>query len=210
MFSKRGERGPGKGPDKGKGPGQAFGSANGHGTGQPSGRQGSMVAARRHGRRPMRSSMTGPYLANPESRLSSFETIARSALELIQHEVGDELQGVQIGFATAPTGLPAGGQAEDPRGTSTPTTPPINTARDTAHGTARESENLSEHPLFYSIDRNNRTIMLFRMPIQRAKVLHVDDAEHRAYFIGHCVHRAVCEYLGREPWELLPGQFDHY
>ena len=68
----------------------------------------------------------------------------------------------------------------------------------------------SEQPLFYSIDRASRTIMLFRMPIQRARVLHVDDAEHRRYFVEHCVYRAVCEYVGREPWELLPGRFDHF
>ena len=68
----------------------------------------------------------------------------------------------------------------------------------------------SEQPLFYSIDRASRTIMLFRMPIQRARVLHVDDAEHRRYFVEHCVYRAVCEYVGRDPWELLPGRFDHF
>ena len=48
------------------------------------------------------------------------------------------------------------------------------------------------------------------MPIQRAQGLHVDDAEHRRLFIGHCVYLSVCEYLGRDPWELLPGRFDHY
>lgn len=132
-------------------------------------------AARRHGRRPMRSSVTGPYLANPDARIVRFELAARSALEVLQGEVGDELRGVHIGFATAPTG-----QGE------------------------------SEQPMFYSIDRASRTILLFRMPIQRAKGLHVDDAEHRAYFIGHCVHRAVCEYLGRAPWEVAPGRFDHF
>lgn len=68
----------------------------------------------------------------------------------------------------------------------------------------------SEQPMFYSIDRDSRTIMLFRMPIQRARVLHVDDAEHRRYFVEHCVYLAVCEYVGREPWELLPGRFDHF
>lgn len=68
----------------------------------------------------------------------------------------------------------------------------------------------SQSPLFYSIDRAERTIVLYRMPIQRAKGLHVDDVEHRRYFTEHCVYRAVCEYLGREPWELLPGRFDHF
>lgn len=68
----------------------------------------------------------------------------------------------------------------------------------------------SEAPMLYSVDRKLRTIMLYRMPIQRARGLHVDDDEHRRYFVEHCVYRAVCEYLGREPWELLPGRFDHY
>ena len=92
-------------------------------------------------------------------------------------EVGDELRGVRIGFATAPMGQGAG---------------------------------TSEQPLFYSIDRADRTIVLYRMPIQRAKGLHVDDDEHRRLFIGHCVHRAVCEYLGRAPWEIASGRFDHF
>lgn len=158
------------------------------------------TAARRHAHRPLRSSIAGPYLTNPDSRLAKFETIARSALHLIQHEVGDELRDVHIGFATAPA------------------TNTINLNED-ANAQTLEAARLkrdgrsggeSEHPLYYAIDREKRTIMLFRMPIQRAKVLHIDDAEHRAFFIGHCVHRAVCEYLGRQPWEITPGRFDHY
>lgn len=78
------------------------------------------------------------------------------------------------------------------------------------YATAPAPESESTQPLFYSIDRPNRTIILFRMPIQRAKGLHVDDLEHRQYFIGHCVHRAVCEYLGKEPWEVAPGRFEHF
>ena len=134
-----------------------------------------VVAARRHGRRAIRSSITGPFLANPDGRTIRFELAARSALDLLQHELGDELQGVHIGFATAPS-----------------------------------VDGESDQPLFYSVNRDTRTIVLYRMPIQRAKVLHVDDAEHRAYFVGHCVHRAVCEYLGREPWDVLPGRFEHF
>ncbi len=66
------------------------------------------------------------------------------------------------------------------------------------------------NPLLYSVDRGKRTIMLYRMPIQRARGLHVDDAEHRRYFVEHCVHLAVCEYLGLDPWDVLPGRFEHY
>ena len=130
---------------------------------------------RRHGRRSIRSSMTGPQLPNPDARVARFELAARAALEVLRHEVGNDLRGVRIGFATAPMGV----------------------------GT-------SEQPLFYSIERAERTIVLYRMPIQRAKGLHVDDDEHRRLFIGHCVHRAVCEYLGRAPWEIASGRFDHF
>lgn len=133
------------------------------------------AVSRRHDRRPIRSSLTGPGLPNPNSRLSRFEQDARGAVHLLQSHFPEELHGVQIGFQTAP----------NHRGES-------------------------RFPLLYSIDRNTKTIMLYRMPIQRAKGLHVNDDEHRRYFVQHCVYLAVCEYLGREPWELLPGRFDHY
>lgn len=131
--------------------------------------------ATRHGRRPIRSSLTGPALANPSSRVARFETDARGVVEFLQSTFHEELHGVQIGFQTVPSG-----------------------------------EATSELPQLYSVDREQRSIMLFRMPIQRARGLHVDDDEHRRYFVEHCVYRAVCEYLGREPWELLPGRFDHF
>lgn len=134
--------------------------------------------ARRHGRRPIRSSLTGPALQNPHGRVARFEADARGAVEYLQAMFADELRGVQIGFQTVPT-LP--------------------------------SEDIhAESHMLYSVNRLTRTIMLYRMPIQRAKGLHVDDDEHRRYFVEHCVYRAVCEYLGREPWELLPGRFDHF
>lgn len=76
--------------------------------------------------------------------------------------------------------------------------------------TAPTGEGESRNPLLYAVNRNEQSIMLFRMPIQRARGLHVNDDEHRRYFVEHCVYLAVCEYLGREPWELMPGRFDHY
>lgn len=130
----------------------------------------------RHGRRPIRSALTGAGLPDPDSRAARFENDARGAVEYLQREFPRELEGVHVGFMTAPLGR----------------------------------EGTSDNPEFYAIDRASTTIMLFRMPIQRARVLHVDDAEHRRYFVEHCVYRAVCEYLGRDPWELLPGRFDHY
>lgn len=131
--------------------------------------------SRRHERRPIRSSITGPTLPNPQSRFNRFEADARGAVHLLQSHFPEELRGVRIGFQTAP-----GHKGE------------------------------SKFPLLYSIDRASSTIMMFRMPIQRARGLHVNDEEHRRYFVQHCVYQAVCEYLGREPWELLPGHFEHY
>lgn len=133
------------------------------------------VPRRRHGRRPIRSSLTGPTLPDPRSRVATFELYARSTVEYLQRQFPEELRGVRVGFQTVPTG-----------------------------------EGESSLPQYYSIDRGSSTIMLFRVPIQRADVLHVDDAEHRRLFIEHCVYLAICEYLGREPWELLPGRFEHY
>ncbi|MBL3685891.1 metallopeptidase family protein [Leucobacter zeae] len=76
--------------------------------------------------------------------------------------------------------------------------------------TAPSGSGESRFPLLYSVDRAARSILLYRMPIQRARVLHVNDDEHRRYFVEHCVYQAVCEYLGREPWDLMPGRFDHF
>lgn len=129
----------------------------------------------RHERRPIRSSLTGPALANPSNRFKKFEADARGAVTLLYRALAAELDGVHIGFQTMPTTL-----------------------------------GNSSQPTLYTIDREQRRIILFRMPIQRARGLHVEDDEHRRYFVEHCVYRAVCEYLGREPWELLPGRFEHY
>lgn len=131
--------------------------------------------SRRHDRRPIRSSITGATLPNPHSRFNRFEADARGVVQLLQTHFPAELDGVKIGFQTAP-----GFKGE------------------------------SKFPMLYAIDRSSKTIMLFRMPIQRTRGLHVNDDEHRRYFVEHCVYQAVCEYLGREPWELLPGRFEHY
>ncbi|MEB4615447.1 hypothetical protein [Leucobacter sp. M11] len=68
----------------------------------------------------------------------------------------------------------------------------------------------SAEPAYYRVDRPSRSIMLYRFPIQRARGLHVDDESHRRMFIEHCVFLAVAEYLGEDPWDLLPGQFEHF
>lgn len=124
-----------------------------------------------------------------------FELDARAALGFLRHALPDELRGLKVGFATAP---PASAL------------PPSTLPQFGQSGSTPLDQTESSQPLFYSVDRRNRTIVLYRMPIQRAQVLHVDDAEHRRLFIGHCVYRAVCEYLGADPWDLLPGRFDHF
>ncbi|MBK0417698.1 hypothetical protein JD276_01425 [Leucobacter sp. CSA1] len=155
------------------------------GAGAPGRVGGASGPARRHGRRPIRSSLTGPGLPDPDGRVVRFEVDARATVELLQSVLPEELEGVNIGFAT----VPVAGLSGAPR---------------------RVSADASTQPMYYSVDRGARTIMLYRMPIQRAPVLHVDDPDHRRFFVQHCVYRAVCDYLGREPWELLPGRFDHY
>lgn len=71
-------------------------------------------------------------------------------------------------------------------------------------------EERSQRPMYYDIDREKQSIILYRLPIQRFRGLHVDDEEHRRMFIEHCVYEAVCEYLDVDPWNFLPGRFDHY
>lgn len=140
----------------------------------------------RHGRREIRSSLSGPSLPNPDARIVRFELDARGALEALRALLPGELDRLHVGFSTAPTGRTRRGRSR---------------ANDTVE---------SELPLLYSVDRRNHSIVLYRMPIQRARGLHVDDADHRRMFVGYCLYRAVCEYLGREPWDLLPGHFDHF
>lgn len=119
--------------------------------------------------------MTGPALADPNSRLAFFDRNARATVDYLQSVFADELHDVRIEFCSVPTNFTA-----------------------------------DQGPSLYRVDRNAKHILLYRVPIQRAKGLHVDDELHRRMFIEHVVFRAVAEYLGREPWELLPGRFDHY
>lgn len=136
-------------------------------------------ASHRHGRRPIRSSLTGPGLLNPDNRMLTFKRTAGAVIQYLQYEFPELLEGVNVGFATMPIHKPG------PNTTST-------------------------EPMFYEIDRNTKTIVLYRMPIQRFKGLHVNDDDHRRMFIEHCAYRAICEYLDVSPWELIPGRFDHY
>ncbi|MGO1701308.1 MAG: hypothetical protein ACTHYB_07330 [Canibacter sp.] len=135
------------------------------------------ISTRRHGRhdrRPPRSSLTGPYVANPNSPTAQFEAYAMLTVRMLQaHE--PELQSVNFEYVSMPR--------------------------------IRTQSNM---PNFYAINRAKKSITLYRVPILRSKVLHVDDIDHRRMFIAHCVYQAVCEYLGSRPWGVDPAMFDHF
>jgi len=60
------------------------------------------------------------------------------------------------------------------------------------------------------VDPPTRTIVLFRIPIQRLSKLHRNDDLHRRLLVESCVFRAVAELLGKDPWDLAPERFRHY
>lgn len=55
--------------------------------------------------------------------------------------------------------------------------------------------------------REEKRIILFRVPIERLSHLHRDDELHRRMVIEGCVFRAAAEYLDRDPWDLGPERF---
>ncbi len=55
--------------------------------------------------------------------------------------------------------------------------------------------------------RDQRRIILYRVPIERLARLHVNDQLHRQMHIESCVFRATAEYLERDPWDLGPERF---
>jgi|SRR6185312_332730 hypothetical protein len=57
------------------------------------------------------------------------------------------------------------------------------------------------------IDRKDKRIVMFRIPIERLSHLHRSDDLHRRVEIEGCVFRAAAEYLGRDPWDLGPERF---
>ncbi|MFC7431091.1 MULTISPECIES: metallopeptidase family protein [unclassified Agrococcus] len=62
----------------------------------------------------------------------------------------------------------------------------------------------------WAVDHRERTITIFRLPIQRLVHLHVDDEWHRRIAIESCVFRAAAEIIGREPWEIAPDRYRHH
>lgn len=136
-------------------------------------------ASRRHGRRPIRSAITGPGLLDPNGSVLTFKRWAGAAIQYLQAHLPEELDGVNLGFATMPI-------------------------------YPQPKRSVSTKPMYYDIDRENKTIVLYRMPIQRFRGLHANDEDHRRMFVEHCVYYAVCEYLDVNPWDLFPGRFEHY
>lgn len=62
----------------------------------------------------------------------------------------------------------------------------------------------------WRVDRKRRSIVLYRLPIERMAHLHRDDDWHRRSFIESCVFRAVAELLGKDPWDIAPERFRHF
>ncbi len=54
-----------------------------------------------------------------------------------------------------------------------------------------------------------KSIVLYRLPIERLARLHRKDDLHRRMMVESCVFRAVAELLGKDPWDLAPERFRH-
>lgn len=74
---------------------------------------------------------------------------------------------------------------------------------------AAAADIVSEVP-HWSVDRPNRRIVLYRIPIQRLLKLHIADDWHRKVAIESCVFRAAAEFIGRDPWEIAPDRYHHH
>ena len=57
--------------------------------------------------------------------------------------------------------------------------------------------------------KNERRIILYRLPIERMSRLHRYDDLHKRMMIESCVFRAVADLLGKDPWDLAPERFRH-
>lgn len=56
----------------------------------------------------------------------------------------------------------------------------------------------------WRIDRDERRIVLFRIPIERLLPPGHDDGIHRRIAIESAVFRAAAEYVGKDPWGFGP------
>jgi hypothetical protein len=59
----------------------------------------------------------------------------------------------------------------------------------------------------WQVLREQKRIILYRLPIERLGHLHRNDDLHRRMMIESCVFRAAAEYLERDPWDLGPERF---
>ncbi|HEX5859591.1 MAG TPA: metallopeptidase family protein [Microbacterium sp.] len=58
--------------------------------------------------------------------------------------------------------------------------------------------------------RDEKRIILYRVPIERLSHVHRDDDLHRRMLVEGCVFRAAAEYLDRDPWDLGPERFRYF
>jgi hypothetical protein len=59
----------------------------------------------------------------------------------------------------------------------------------------------------WQVLREQKRIILYRVPIERLGHPHIDDDLHRRMMIEGAVFRAAAEYLDRDPWDLGPERF---
>lgn len=59
----------------------------------------------------------------------------------------------------------------------------------------------------WTVDTEQKRIVLYRLPIERLAHLHRNDDLHRRMQIEGSVFRAAAEYLDRDPWDLGPERF---
>jgi hypothetical protein len=59
----------------------------------------------------------------------------------------------------------------------------------------------------WSLNREKRTIRIYRHPIERLTMLHRRDRWHKRVLIESVVFSAVADMLGTDPWQLAPDRF---
>lgn len=59
----------------------------------------------------------------------------------------------------------------------------------------------------WSLNKQTRTIRIYRHPIERMNKLHRNDRWHKRVMIESVVFSAVAEMLGTDPWQLAPDRF---
>ena len=59
----------------------------------------------------------------------------------------------------------------------------------------------------WTINRESRSIRIYRYPIERLTKLHRNDRWHKRVVIESVVFSAVAELLETDPWQLAPERF---